>query len=197
MSVERPRSDRFLAVLCDVMGGHRDGDVASKLVAEHICTYWKRNQSQDDSLFKISSACRAAMIALNAKSSAEMGTTMAMVCINDGEALFVHCGDSRIYHIRRNKIIYRSVDHISFTPEGWQIISRAFYTGTDSYLPEIYETTLLSDDRIFVCSDGIYGVQKRKNLKKCYANNCSIDSIKALAASPAHYSYSRFLIDVM
>lgn len=126
-----------------------------------------------------------------------MGTTMAMVCINDGEALFAHCGDSRIYHIRRNKIIYRSVDHISFTPEGWQIISRAFYTGTDSYLPEIYETTLLSDDRIFVCSDGIYGVQKRKNLKKCYANNCSIDSIKALAASPAHYSYSGFLIDVM
>ena len=45
---------------------------------------------------------------------------MAMVCISDDEALFAHYGDSRIYHIRENEIIYKTVDHIRTTPEGWQ-----------------------------------------------------------------------------
>lgn len=196
--VERPKTGRFMAVLCDGMGGHRNGDVASKLVAEHICIYWQCDQSQDDSAIKINSACEEAMTALNAKSSGEMGTTMAMVCINDDEALFAHCGDSRIYHIRCNKIIYRSADHIGTTPEGWPVIERAFYTNTDTYLPEIVEADLLPDDYIFICSDGVYGERKEKSLEEILCSgNCTVDSIKNLASSPAHDNYSGILIKIL
>lgn len=195
--IEFSKTGRFMAVLCDGMGGHRNGDIASKLVAEHISTYWRYNQSQKDSAIKINSACKEAMIALNAKSSVEMGTTMAMVCINDNGALFAHCGDSRIYHIRHKEIIYKSADHIGTTPEGWPIIKRAFYTDTDTYLPEISETGLLPGDYIFICSDGVYGGRKEKALEKILcSDNCTMDSVKDLASSQAHDNYSGILIEI-
>lgn len=194
--IEHSQAGRFMAVLCDGMGGHRNGDVASELVAEHISTYWRNKQSQDDSAIKINSACEEAMSAINAKLPAEMGTTMAMVWINNDEALFAHCGDSRIYHIRNNKIIYKSTDHIGITPEGWPIINRAFYTNTDTYLPEIVETYLLPGDYIFICSDGVYGERKEKRLEEILcSDNCTMDSIKDLASSPAHDNYSGILIE--
>lgn len=193
--IELLQTERFMAVLCDGMGGHCNGDIASKLVAEHICTYWRYNQSQKDSAIKINSACKESMIALNAKSSVKMGTTMAMVCINNDGALFAHCGDSRIYHIRYKEIIYRSVDHIGTTPEGWPIIKRAFYTGSDTYLPEIIEADCLPCDYIFICSDGVYGRRKEKALEEILcSDNCSVESIRNLASSPAHDNYSGILI---
>lgn len=195
--IDHLQTGHFMAVLCDGMGGHRNGDIASKLVAEHICTYWQYNQLQNDSAVKINSACKEAMIALNAKSSVKMGTTMAMVCINNDGALFAHCGDSRIYHIRQKQIIYRSVDHIGITPEGWPIIKRAFYTGTDTYLPEIIVADLFPGDYIFICSDGVYGGRKEKELEEILCcDNCTADFIKNLASSPAHDNYSGILIEI-
>ena len=66
-----------------------------------------------------------------------MGTTMAMVAIEDNKALLAHCGDSRIYVVRDNLIIYQSTDHVALTPEGWTIVTRAFFTGRNNYDPEI------------------------------------------------------------
>ena len=37
--LEFPRLNGLMAVLCDGMGGHNTGDVASKLVAESLCTF--------------------------------------------------------------------------------------------------------------------------------------------------------------
>lgn len=34
---------RSVFVLCDGMGGHDSGEVASKLVAGQICDFWERN----------------------------------------------------------------------------------------------------------------------------------------------------------
>ena len=42
---EMPKQGRSVFVLCDGMGGHHLGEVASKLVAEHICDYWTKIQS--------------------------------------------------------------------------------------------------------------------------------------------------------
>ncbi|MBO5181310.1 MAG: hypothetical protein J6B92_05405 [Paraprevotella sp.] len=154
--IDHLQTGRFMAVLCDGMGGHRNGDIASKLVAEHICTYWQYNQLQ-----------------------------------------YAHCGDSRIYHIRQKEIIYRSADHIGITPEGWPIVKRAFYTGTDTYLPEIIEADLFPGDYIFICSDGVYGGRKEKELEEILCcDNCTADFIKNLASSPAHDSYSGILIEI-
>lgn len=140
--------NRFLTVLCDGMGGHLLRDVASKLVAEHLCTYWRHNQMQDDSVGKVRSTCKETMIAFNSKSRVDMGTTMTMVSIHGDKALFAHCGDSRIYHSRDEEIIYKSHDHVGTTPQGWPIVTKAFFSGGNNYEPEVHKADLLSGELI-------------------------------------------------
>lgn len=123
---EIPETGRSVFVLCDGMGGHSLGEVASSLVAEHICDYWVKNTKRRNSEKKITDACNETMTAFNNKSRVEMGTTMAMAAIEGNKALLAHCGDSRIYVVRNREIIYQSTDHVALTPEGWPIITRAF-----------------------------------------------------------------------
>lgn len=187
---------RSVFVLCDGMGGHVCGEVASRLVAEHICDYWTKNPKRKDSEKKILDACDETMIAFNNKSRVVMGTTMAMVAIEGNKALLAHCGDSRIYVIRNHEIIYQSTDHVALTPEGWPMITRAFYTGRENYQPEIIQIGLLPSNRIFICSDGVYGRNKERELEKLLCENeCTKEAIEYLASSPAHDNYSGIIIE--
>lgn len=78
-----PEQNRAVFVLCDGMGGHDCGEVASRFVAEHICGYWEKNPKRLDSEKKIIDACQETKIAYDNKSRVEMGTTMAMVAIKE------------------------------------------------------------------------------------------------------------------
>lgn len=161
---EMPEQNRSVFVLCDGMGGHDCGEVASKLVAEHICDYWVKNPKRKDSIKKVMDACDETMIAFNCKSNIEMGTTMAMVAIEGDKALLAHCGDSRIYVVRNRETIYQSEDHVKLTPEGWPVVSRAFFTARENYKPDIKELDLQVGDLILICSDGVYGNGKSEEI---------------------------------
>lgn len=196
---EMPDYDRYVFVLCDGMGGHKLGEVASELVAEHICDYWTKNPKRPNSEKKILDACLETKIAFDNKSRVEMGTTMAMVAIEGNKALLAHCGDSRIYVVRNGKIGYVSVDHVALTPEGWPIITRAFFTGSNNYIPDIREIDICSGDMILICSDGVYGNGKWGHLEDALrkdASSVNIDTIKAVAGKNAHDNYSAVLIRI-
>lgn len=197
---QMPEQDRSVFVLCDGMGGHDSGEVASKLVAEHICDYWVKNPKRKDSEKKVLDACDETMIAFNNRSRGEMGTTMAMVAIEGNKAVLAHCGDSRIYVIRDHEIIYQSVDHVALTPEGWPIITRAFFTGRNNYKPDIKEIEVNVGDMILICSDGVYGNGKWSELTDMLTNNETaiypLSDIKRLATDKHHDNYSAILIRV-
>ncbi len=197
---QMPEQNRSVFVLCDGMGGHDCGEVASRLVAEHICDYWVKNLKRRDSEKKVIDACDETMIAYNNTSPMEMGTTMAMVAIEDNKAILAHCGDSRIYVIRDHEIIYQSVDHVALTPEGWPIITRAFFTGRNNYKPDIEEIDVQVGDMILICSDGVYGNGKWSDLKDILTNNETavypLSDIERLAYDKAHDNYSAILIRI-
>ena len=179
------------------MGGHHLGEVASKLVAEHICDYWTKNPKRKDSEKKIIDACDETMIAYNNKSRVEMGTTMAMAAIEGNKALLAHCGDSRIYVVRNHEIIYQSTDHVALTPEGWPIITRAFFTGRNNYVPDIKEIEVEIGDMIFICSDGVYGCGRWNEVKDALLDGDTPDSlgkIKEITGRNANDNYSAILI---
>ena len=196
---EMPGERRTVFVLCDGMGGHANGEIASRLVADHICGFWSKNPKRRDSRKKVLDACQETMIAFDNASRGEMGTTMAMVAVEGNKALLAHCGDSRIYAIRNGKIIYQSTDHVALTPEGWPLITRAFFTGGSAYLPEIEELELKAGDMIFICSDGVYGNGKWNKLNDALLSNALTDTlmeIKEIAGKNAHDNYSGILINV-
>lgn len=194
---ELPDKNRSIFVLCDGMGGHDCGEVASRLVAEHICDYWTKNPKRADSEKKIFDACQETKIAFDNKSRVEMGTTMAMVTIEGNKAFLAHCGDSRIYMVRSHEIIYISTDHVALTSEGWPVITQAFFTGRTCYAPDIKEIQLETGDTILICSDGVYGNGKWSCLEDALCNGCSsIATVKKIAGKSAHDNYSAILIRI-
>ncbi len=111
-----------LFILCDGMGGHEKGEVASATVCDvmgkTILSMWKPSEPLTDEMFQ--QALDAAFEALDAKDNGEelkMGTTMTFVCLHAGGATVAHIGDSRVYQLRPAKdgnparIVFRTQDH--------------------------------------------------------------------------------------
>lgn len=114
--------DDRLFVLCDGMGGHEKGEVASATVCETISgtilSEWNPNEALSDELFL--QALSAAYDALDAKDNGEerkMGTTLTFLCLHTNGATVAHIGDSRIYQLRPAskkspaRIVFRTQDH--------------------------------------------------------------------------------------
>jgi len=195
---QMPKQDRSVFVLCDGMDGHDCGEVASRLVAEHICDYWVKNPKRKDSVKKVFDACNETMIAYNNKSHMEMGTTVAMVAIEGNKTILAHCGDSRIYVVRNHGIIYQSVDHVALTPDGWPIITRAFFTGRNNYKLDIKEMEVRVGDKILICSDGVYGNGKSDELRNLFETEgrFDIDDIYSIGLLHCNDNFSAILIHV-
>ena len=111
-----------LFILCDGMGGHEKGEVASATVCEVmsrvILSMWKPSEPLTDDIFQ--KALDAAYDALDAKDDGgerKMGTTMTFVCLHANGATVAHIGDSRVYQLRpasggkTARIVFRTQDH--------------------------------------------------------------------------------------
>lgn len=114
-------SDRFF-VVCDGMGGHDSGEVASDTVCRAMGDYITSEcDAQGDFSHKdLNNAIDAAFRALDAADTGaarKMGTTMAMLKLYDKGAIVAHIGDSRVYHIRPQEnhdtaeVLHRTYDH--------------------------------------------------------------------------------------
>ncbi len=159
-SLSAPNAGKSLFVICDGMGGHSFGDVASRTVCEAICTYWSEHLDEPDTKRKYSAACKAASEAIDRTSDkfnrSEMGTTLVMVAIDSDMLTITHCGDSRCYLLRDDSVIYQTKDHIN-PGYGLDIVSRCFFSYNHEVAkPEIEQFNIENGDRIFLCSDGVY-----------------------------------------
>lgn len=98
-------SDERLFIVCDGMGGHEKGEVASKTVCEKMSEYLAENYDGEDAFteesFKAAlSYAYDALDALDDGAEKKMGTTLTFLMFHDEGCLAAHIGDSRIYHIR-------------------------------------------------------------------------------------------------
>ncbi|MGD9238702.1 MAG: protein phosphatase 2C domain-containing protein, partial [Desulfobacterales bacterium] len=118
-----------LYVVADGMGGHRAGEVASKLVVETIRDYLKQNQSdgqvEDLRKFDPSLSIEARQLlagihlsnrivhqtALSNEAYKGMGSTVSAVYFTKKTFIVANVGDSLIYLIRDGKIELLSVPH--------------------------------------------------------------------------------------
>lgn len=111
-----------LFILCDGMGGHEKGEVASStvcdVISKTVLSIWNPNEPLTDEMFK--TALDKAFDALDAKDNGEerkMGTTMTFLCLHANGVTVAHIGDSRVYQLRPKskkgpaQIVFRTQDH--------------------------------------------------------------------------------------
>lgn len=172
-------------ILCDGMGGHDAGEVASATVCQAMGEYIAQDKEREakdifsDDVLK--GALAAAFDALDLKDNGaekKMGTTMTFLRLHRDGATIAHIGDSRVYHIRPGKdgmdtrILFETEDHSlvnnlikigELTREEARhssqknVITRAMQPHPD-YRPkaDIYHTAdIQAGDFFYMCSDGM------------------------------------------
>ncbi|MCY7332878.1 MAG: protein phosphatase 2C domain-containing protein [Pseudanabaena sp. CAN_BIN31] len=104
------RSHRGLFVLCDGMGGHDGGEVASAIAVNSITDqfrpFWIDTLPGEKKLNEIIINANQEIFAKNEteqrQSLGRMGTTLVMLSIHDLDVVIAHVGDSRIYKVTNN-----------------------------------------------------------------------------------------------
>ena len=158
--VANPDEDRYLFVVCDGMGGHAMGEVASYVVCTTICNYWQQ-ASFDDGVEKVlKTAFKEASVALDAKADVlnhvEMGTTMVLAAICGNQLSIAHAGDSRCYLLTPSVgVVYQTQDNVCHSVWGDYIDHSFFSYHRDKADVEIHQFELQDCDRIFLCTDGV------------------------------------------
>ena len=174
--------NRWLAVVCDGMGGHDKGEVASETVADAIVNYWRKAVDEIDSKDKVEKACLKARVALDEcafnMGHVKMGTTMVMASIEGDTVTIAHLGDSRCYLTRPDGgLLYCTRNHIRMEC-GWEIIDRCFFTyRPEACEPEVVQFKLEKVDRIMLCSDGLYKCMTNKIFLANMMDEKSLDEI--------------------
>lgn len=164
--------DMTVAVLCDGVGSAQEGAMAAKKVTQHIINnfkniprVWSIEKAMKEFITSINSILYAQSI--HEYERAEYITTLT-VCVIKGNRLYgANAGDSRIYLLRDNKLNQLSYDH---NEEGMaNVLSNAIGI---SPTVEIYyfENNIQKDDKILMCSDGLYSLMSNDVLSKNIPN---------------------------
>lgn len=97
----------LIAIVADGLGGHANGEMASRITVDVILNYLADKDFGEDEL--IYSVLEANTKIIEADISGH--STVAAVWIQDDTALVANVGDTRIYQFRDGEIVYQSVDH--------------------------------------------------------------------------------------
>lgn len=180
--IDMYEDNRFMAIVCDGMGGHYHGKTASETVCNTISDFWNGHTGTPDCDSNVKLACRKASCEINRKADelnkAEIGTTMVMASIEGDMATIAHIGDSRCYVERPDEgLLYQTKDHIRLE-FGWEIIAKCFFSyRPDVAVPDIRRMKLQAGDRILLCSDGLYKSMSPDILRETMRENQPLEQI--------------------
>lgn len=179
-ATERTLHARGLYLICDGMGGHAGGEIASALaldvLRDYFETHWQGSQLPSEQT--VIEAIRQANQVIYEENqqnerlgSGRMGTTLVMLLLQDTHAMVAHVGDSRLYRFsRRLGLQQLTTDHevgqreiqrgveadIAYgRPDAYQL-TQALGPRDDGFVvPDIEYLELSEDTLLLLCSDGL------------------------------------------
>ena len=159
----------FKAAVCDGLGGHVNGDVASKIAADTLL-------EEITDLHQIITEANKNILKYQDKnpSSLGMGTTMTAISI-DSDALMKigHVGDSRCYVLSDRNLIKVTEDQ---NVPGYQnVLKQALGSNEKLNIQEV-DFQLQIGDVVFLCSDGLYNEVGEEYIKKKMQDGISADT---------------------
>jgi len=173
--------------LADGMGGHKAGEIAAKETIESLSLSAKQIQAADtpELMTQIRYAIEEAnqhvyRLSRSSKDYRGMGTTLCLLKWTSDAIIYAHVGDSRIYHLRDQKLKLLTQDHSFWaklqqsgalaeeprTPYPYKnVITRAI-GGKSAANPEVACTTPEPGDLLFLCSDGLSDVLETEEMEE-------------------------------
>lgn len=185
-----------LFLLCDGMGGHEHGEVASQSICKSLSSFLLQHAVASEGLEDklLSDALAYAYEELDklaiAGDSRQMGTTLTLLYFHSNGCTTAHIGDSRIYHLRPSShtILYKSRDH-SLVYDLYQageltyeemktfpqknVITRAMIAGDRNHpKPDvIHISDIQPGDYFYICSDGMLEQMEDEELLDVFVAN--------------------------
>ncbi len=152
--------DITIAVVCDGVGSARAGAKAAKRAVEFLINALKNRPvswSMEKSILHFIENINHIlyMESMQEYESVEYVTTLAMVVIEGNRLYGANVGDSRIYLKREQELTQLSTDH-SMSEENMQHILTSALGLEESVAPYYFENNLHINDKLLLCSDGLY-----------------------------------------
>lgn len=214
----------LLVVVCDGMGGGPSGASASSLAVQAI-TQSVTHASQG---LMPEAVLKNAVIEANSllrhtikehPQLAGMGTTCVAVLVTPVLATIVHVGDSRLYLIRNKQLRFRTADHSvvgdmvrkgELTEEDARraansnVLTRALGI-SDDIQPEIDKVQLQENDKLALCTDGIWGMISENQLVGQLSEEKRLeilvpqimDGIEAIGKQQANANYDNLTLAII
>ncbi|MCO5296089.1 MAG: protein phosphatase 2C domain-containing protein [Fimbriimonadaceae bacterium] len=160
-------------LVCDGMGGHAAGQIASELAAKTFIDVYLHHPSSDPSVAMAAGVNAANRfvgdVGRTVPSRKGMGTTLSGLVLLQDAAYTVQVGDSRIYRVRGGEGAMLTHDHTwvdeairtgmiteaeAETHPYRHVLTRAIGTEGET-VPDIERWELREGDRFLLCSDGL------------------------------------------
>lgn len=103
--------DKIIAVVADGLGGEGDGDIASLTALEELSRCGMEEGMPDRETLLAGFRQANEEILKKQQRGVSMKTTAVYLCICGNRAVWVHIGDSRMYHFYQNKLCHYTLDH--------------------------------------------------------------------------------------
>ncbi|MEM7715788.1 MAG: serine/threonine phosphatase [Cyanobacteria bacterium P01_A01_bin.68] len=182
--IELPKSKvagaRGLYILCDGMGGHAGGEVASELAVSTLRKYFQENWKSDglpseeiirEGVFQANQAIHNINQQDARSGVGRMGTTLVLVLIQNTRVAVAHVGDSRLYRVtRKGGLEQITVDHevgqreisrgvepsIAYSrPDAYQLTQALGPRDNNFIAPEVQFLEITEDALFILTSDGL------------------------------------------
>lgn len=215
---EKDSPDSRFIILCDGMGGHGHGEVASQTVAETTFDYLKGLAKSEYEAEDLQDAINVALSTLTSVDTFDdekaMGTTIVVIVVNRMNVLVGHIGDSRCYLFDENGLKkFRTKDHSkvaeaieaeilteeeAFTNSHKNILTRCIISGKQDVTIDVDILTIENNDRMLLCSDGLNDAMRDSEIASCLINRSVDDALEIFdteCAAKSHDNYSIILVD--
>lgn len=205
--------DALLLLLADGMGGHIEGDAAANIALQTMAARFQeaaRDHLPDPERFLEQGMLAAhreihRYRALN-KLPETPRTTMVACVVQNGQALWAHCGDSRLYWLRGGEILARTRDHSKLEmlisqgkahaserashPDRNKIFN-CLGAPADPLIEIGRRAALQPGDLLFLCSDGLWSVVPDDALARTLRDNTVMKAVPELVRGAARIAGSK------
>ena len=163
----------MIFVVCDGMGGHEAGQIASELALKTFIDVYRNHPSEDPSeaaLSAVNAANRYVLDVARAVPARQgMGCTLSAVMIVQDRAIIAQVGDSRVYRLRNGELVQITTDHtwveetvaseMMSREEAEKspyrhVLTRAIGTEQDVKV-DVFDEIVEPGDVYLLCSDGL------------------------------------------